>query len=442
MRELLSRLLCIIASLAGGWCYHGGAVLATDTERPALDRRLTPIDFSDPQQAARLSETVAKLFPAGNPSASRPWLSILRREGEDRPMTPEERASFARERLPAVGLDIGGRKVDELKAINDGAYLSFAPTAHFRIGFETGPDLWLQTFASEERGLVWASGVILSQALAGNPRPIGGTVVTWDEQQFVCLDDGEAAGQVMVCATKLFDSRTILSIAERPARSDGTTAEEARGDMVRRLAAAANDIRWLIGQFRAAEASSAGGSAGEGGKAASESSKAQSATASWQNDIRQWLPGQGYEGKVAALTLDERAVKLEGYRGAARLRLVDGREYQAYLFAANRDYRGKGALLASDLRTAGDAEAKDNSVFSLSYGLAAGLPVACHWDGRSKQKQVAVTCGLADPELPLILAITSSFGDQQRDQMPKPVFERLAGELVELRDLVMFWLTE
>jgi hypothetical protein len=214
-------------------------------EPAALDRQLDLPDLDGPPGEMRLSGAIEMAFPAGDGAAGLPWLAILRHDGADRPMTKDERQSFARQYLPAANMLIGGRTVTAVRSLDDTAFLSLAPTAHFRLAFDYGPDLWLHTFASSERAGSWASGVMLSQVLAGNDRPITGTVVDAGGQRFVCLDDGDAPGRVVVCGTRLLEGRAILSAARRADCSGKPDRDTARAELVRLVDAAATGIRSL-----------------------------------------------------------------------------------------------------------------------------------------------------------------------------------------------------
>jgi len=185
LREaLIMIVVAIILTFANAFAAH-----ATDGEAASLDVPLGTIDLSGANAESRLGAAMDQAFATPEQRTKLPWLDVIRGKDADRPMSAEDRAGYARRYLPAVGTVIGGRKVTALKARSSGAWLTYAATAHFRIVFEDAPDVWIQTFGADDRGLSWADGVMLSQRLAGNPRPISGSFIDQASRQWICLND-------------------------------------------------------------------------------------------------------------------------------------------------------------------------------------------------------------------------------------------------------------
>lgn len=417
LREaLILTVVAILVTFADPFAAH-----ATDGEAASLDEPLGTIDLSGANAESRLGAAMDQAFATPEQRTKLPWLDVFRGKDADRPMAAEDRAGYASRYLPAVGTVIGGRKVTALKARSSGAWLTYAATAHFRIVFEDAPDLWIQTFGANDRGLSWADGVMLSQRLAGNPRPISGSIIEQASRQWICLNDGDSPALV-VCATTIRNSQTVLSAMMRADTAGALAIKSSEQRLITLLSAAAPDLE-LIGVKRP--------SAAESDRAANGFK-----SAAWIMSLLDLLPEPGDESGIEAITPIENKTKTDAfsYLGAVAVKLKSGELFEVLYFEKPLQADAIAIpfqVVTQERRTSGRSA-------STTYKVGE-LPLHCI-RGEFAPTVVRATCGLFDPLLPrLILAADIVYDGGEDQPIPKQSLQSAVDDLLDLRRRIVDW---
>lgn len=360
---------------------------------PVLDEVLPTVDLSKPEGIQRLQNAIEASFPNGDSGRAIPWLRILRGDGDDRRLSLAELQQLASGWLPAPGSWLADRHLVAVELLERGAWLSYAPTGHIRLRFAQGPDFWVQTFASAERLAPWGRGITLSQRLAGNAMRLDSVIVKQGERQAICLNDVASPVNV-VCGMPLLPNLAVLSIATRAAEASPAGVDAARQRLARLLVVAASQL---------------------------SSMRPRDAT-TWKAQLGALLPDVGAgtgEGRVSAVRFDETARDVRGYRGAAKIFFADGRDVMVFLLDVRRQYGlpngpSMGWLTFQLGRLMGLAQYPGRTS-SVQHADVDGVALSCERT-TTVPGTVEVVCGIADPDLPIILATRYSYSGTEEAQ--------------------------
>lgn len=164
--------------------------------------------------------------------------------------------------------------------------------------------------------------------------------------------------------------------------------------------------------------------------------------ATWQARLGALLPDVGAgmgEGRVSAVRFDEAPRDVRGYQGAAKVSFADGRDVMVFLLDAPRRFEVNGgsasmAWFTVQLQT---LMAFANEPGRISSGEDAGLDGAALTCQRTTTVPgtVEVVCGIADPDLPIILATRYSYSGIE-EAPPETLRQAAIDRMILVRRLI------